>query len=155
MSGEYLLFLQTKLSLAQFIVKVRNMFAFSEYRYYSLERLRCVAPPSRFAALAESKKKEEEDQQTEIEAGKALQKQIINALRQLPAMVITNLKEFLPLFEKTLKPFKLRESVKNVILKALTERDESTELIPTKKGDGYEPDPELRDYENVTQSASL
>jgi type I restriction enzyme M protein len=39
--------------------------------------------------------------------------------------------------------------VKNAIIKALTERDETAEPVPAKKGEGYEPDTELRDYENV------
>lgn len=55
----------------------------------------------------------------------------------------------MPLLEKTLKPFKLKEPVKNAILKALTERDETAEPVSAKKGEGYEPDTELRDYENV------
>jgi type I restriction enzyme M protein len=115
----------------------------------SPERLARLSEQSGFAALAESKKKKAEDQKADIEAGKALQEQIINALKQLPAEVIKDPKRFLPLLEKTLKPFKLKESVKNAILKALTERDETAEPVPAKKGEGYEPDIELRDYENV------
>ncbi|QSJ19750.1 SAM-dependent DNA methyltransferase [Nostoc sp. UHCC 0702] len=115
----------------------------------SPERLARLREQSGFTALAESKKKKQEDQQADIEAGKALQESIINALKKLPTDVITNPKQFLPLLEKTLKPFKLKEPVKNAILKALTERDENAEAVPAKKGDGYEPDPDLRDYENV------
>jgi type I restriction enzyme M protein len=113
------------------------------------ERLERLREQSGFAALAESKKKKEEDQKADIEAGKALQEKIINALKQLPEKVITDPKLFLPLLDKTLKPFKLKDSIKNAILKALTERDENAEPVPAKKGEGYEPDSELRDYENV------
>ena len=115
----------------------------------SPERLARLPEQSGFAALAESKKKKEEDQKADIEAGKALQEKILNALKQLPTEVIKDPKQFLPLLEKTLKPFKLKESVKNAILKALTERDETAEPVLAKKGEGYEPDTELRDYENV------
>lgn len=113
------------------------------------ERLARLPEQSGFAALAESKKKKEEDQKADIEAGKALQERIINALKQLPEKVINDPKQFSPLLDKTLKPFKLKESVKNAIFKALTERDENADPVPAKKGEGYEPDPELRDYENV------
>ena len=113
------------------------------------DRLERLPAQSGFAALAESKKKSEADQQADIAAGKALQAKIINALKQLPTETIKDPKRFLPLLEKTLKPFKLKESVKNAILKALTERDETAEPVPAKKGEGYEPDSELRDYENV------
>jgi type I restriction enzyme M protein len=113
------------------------------------ERLARLSEQSGFAALAESKKKKEEDQKADIEAGKALQERIINALKQLPQKVINDPQQFLPLLDKTLKPFKLKESVKNAILKALTERDQNADPVPAKKGEGYEPDPELRDYENV------
>lgn len=113
------------------------------------ERLKRLPEQSGFAGLAESKKKQEADQQADIAAGKALQADIIGALKQLPVEVIKDPKQFLPLLEKTLKPFKLKEPVKNAILKALTERDETAEPVPAKKGEGYEPDTELRDYENV------
>ena len=113
------------------------------------ERLERLPEQSEFAALAKSKKKQEADQQTDIAAGKALQAAIIEALKQLPGEVIKDPKRFLPLLEKTLKPFKLREPLKNAILKALTERDETAEPVPAKKSKGYEPDTELRDYENV------
>jgi type I restriction enzyme M protein len=115
----------------------------------SPERLALLPEQSGFAGLAESKKKKEEYQQADIEAGKALQEQIINALKKLPTDVITNPKQFSSLLETTLKPFKLKETVKNAILKALTERDENADPVLAKKGGGYEPDPDLRDYENV------
>ena len=115
----------------------------------SAERLERLPEQAGFVGLAESKKKSEEDQQADIAAGKALQAEIVEALRRLPSEVMRDPGRFLLLLEKTLKPLKLKEAVKTAILKALTERDETAEPVPAKKGEGYEPDSELRDYENV------
>lgn len=58
------------------------------------ERLERLPEQSGFAALAESKKKQEADQHADIAAGKALQAKIIEALKQLPSEVIKDPKRF-------------------------------------------------------------
>lgn len=115
----------------------------------SPERIERLSEQKAFEGLTQSKKKNEEDRQADIEAGKALQQQIIQALQQLPMKAICDPKKFLPLLEKTLKPLKLKKPLQDAILKALTERDPEAKEMPAAKGGGFEPDPDLRDYENV------
>lgn len=113
------------------------------------ERMERLHEQKAFAGLTESKKKSEADQEADRKAGEALQQQIIEALQALPSEVIRDPKRFLPLLDKTLKPLKLKKPVKDAVLKALTERDSEAKEMPASKGNGFEPDPELRDYENV------
>lgn len=112
------------------------------------ERIERVWEQSAFKALTESKKKDPKEQEADREAGEALQKEVLAALKKLPADVKKNPQEFQPLLEKALKPLKLKEPVMKAILQALTERDETALPMPGKKTE-YEPDSELRDYENV------
>lgn len=113
------------------------------------ERIERLHEQKAFAGLTASKKKSEVEQEADRQAGEALQQQIIVALQALPSEVMRDPKRFLPLLEKTLKPLKLKKPVKDAVLKALTERDPEAKEMPATKGDGFEPDPELRDYENV------
>jgi len=113
------------------------------------ERIERLHEQKAFAGLTESKKKSEADQEADRKAGEALQQKIIAALQPLPAEVMRDPKRFLPLLEKTLKPLKLKKPVQDAVLKALTERDPEAKEMPASKGDGFESDPDLRDYENV------
>ena len=113
------------------------------------ERVKRLQEQKAFAGVTESKKKSEADQEADHQAGEALQQQIMKALQALPSDVMRDPKRFLPLLEKTLKHFKLKKPVQDAILKALTERDPEAKEMPATKGDGFEPDPDLRDYENV------
>jgi type I restriction enzyme M protein len=113
------------------------------------ERMERLHEQKAFAGLTESKKKSEKDQEADRKAGEALQQQIMAALHALPSEVIRDPKRFLPLLEKALRPLKLKKPVKDAVLKALTERDSEAKEMPATKGDGFEPDPDLRDYENV------
>ena len=113
------------------------------------ERVERLQEQKAFAGLTESKKKSEADQEADRKAGEALQQKIMEALQALPSEVMRDPKQFLPLVEKTLKPLKLKKPIKDAVLKALTERDPEAKEMPATKGDGLEPDPDLRDYENV------
>jgi type I restriction enzyme M protein len=113
------------------------------------ERMERLHEQKAFAKLTDSKKKSEADQEADRQAGEALQKKIIEALQALPSEVMRDPKRFLPLLEKALKPLKLKKPVRDAVLKALTERDSEAKEMPASKGDGFEPDPDLRDYENV------
>jgi type I restriction enzyme M protein len=114
------------------------------------ERIERVKEQSAFTGLIESKKKKPKEQEADRKAGEALQKEILAALKKLPADVQKDPQEFKPLLDKALKPLKLKEPVMKAILQALTERDETAAPMPNKnKKTPYEPDSELRDYENV------
>ena len=114
-----------------------------------LERLR-QAPA--FQKLADSKKrKDAKATQAEIEAGRKLQQSILSALDGLaPKGVLKNQAEFAALMKACFKAagLKIQAGLTKAILGALSERDETADVCLDAKG-SPEPDPELRDYENV------
>lgn len=113
------------------------------------ERIERLHEQKAFTGLTESKKKSEADQEADRKAGEALQKKIIEALKALPSEVMLDPRRFLPLLERTLKPLKLKKPTQDAVLKALTERDPEAKEMPAAKSNSFEPDPDLRDYENV------
>lgn len=131
------------------------------YRKITVERplrLNFQATPDRiarleeeraFQALAESKKKGAAGEKERAE-GRALQEQIRNLLRSLPGTLFKDRVEFEKVLEATARKagVKLPAPVKKAILSALSERDETAEICRDKEGNP-EPDPELRDTENV------
>jgi len=62
--------------------------------------------------------------------------------------LFTNLVKFLKIFEPYLKPYKLSQAIKKVIIGSLSERDENAKVCKDDDGN-IESDSELRDYENV------
>ncbi len=112
-----------------------------------LERLREIAT---FKNLASSKKRNKKQAAEEEEKGRALQAEIISALESLPAGEIKDREVFIARLEDTFDKvgLKVRAPVKKAILAALGERDETAEICRDPNGDP-EPDPELRDHENV------
>lgn len=116
------------------------------------DRVQTVKETSQFVNLATSKKrKDTKAAQAEIEAGEKLQSDILNAL--IPLMgkkVIKNREEFSNLLKITFKKqhLTISSALFKAILMALSERDETAEVCLDSKGNP-EPDPELRDYENV------
>lgn len=110
------------------------------------ERIARLAQQSAFAALATSKKKDPEEKKKEEQAGKARQQQIQVALATLPQKVFLDRS----LFEVALAGLELNLSapLRKAILAALSERDENANVVLDSDGNP-EPDPELRDYENV------
>jgi type I restriction enzyme M protein len=114
-----------------------------------LERLREI---SAFMKLAASRKhKDSVVAQAEIEEGIELQKAILAALDGLAAKgIIKNRDQFSEMIKKTFKEAKLAVPAPlfKAVITALSERDETADVCTDSKGNP-EPDPELRDYENV------
>ena len=116
------------------------------------ERLARVQDASAFAGLAASKKrKDTAGAKKEVEAGQALQRQILEALETLtPLGVVQNRATFQDALKSAFKQAQLKVSapVMKAILTGLSERDETAEVCLDAKGQP-EPDSDLRDYENV------
>ncbi len=105
-----------------------------------------------FKKLSESKKrKNTKAAQDEIKKGLKLQKQIVSALNKIaPKWVTKNQDEFTGLMQAVFKDdgVKISAAFFEKILMTLAERDETADPFVNPKGEP-EPDPELRDYENV------
>jgi type I restriction enzyme M protein len=116
------------------------------------ERLDRVREAKPFTKLATSKKrKDTKAAQAEVEAGRKQQEAILNALGTLEGEGVVKEREA---FSKAMKAafkqadLKVPAALFKAILMALAERDETAEVCTDAKGNP-EPDPELRDYENV------
>jgi len=132
------------------------------YRQVTIERplrLNFQASPERIERLREAKafvnlatsKKKGKAADSDISAGQELQETIIRTLGRLDAAkLFTGRDEFeadlFAAFERA--DTKLSAPVKKAILASLSERDETAEICRDANGNP-EPDPELRDYENV------
>jgi len=112
----------------------------------STERIARLEDQSAFANLAVSKKKDTKAKKAEETEGKKQQEQILNELKKLPSLLFKDRS----LFEEQLNKLDLTmpAPIKKAILTALSERDETAEICRDKNGDP-EPDPDLRDTENV------
>lgn len=114
------------------------------------ERLALLRESTAFTSLVKTKKKGLAGEE-EINAGKQLQSAIIEALTSLSNQALCkNRDEFTKLLKKA---FKKKDTTVpaplfKAILTALGERDETADVCCDAKGNP-EPDPELRDYENV------
>ena len=133
------------------------------YRKITVERplrLNFQASPDRlarpreepaFAALAQSKKKDPEAKTQEEAEGSKQQAAIMAALQNIPASTLyKDRPEFEKVLHRVLVAAKINPSpaINKAILNALSERDETAEICRDKKGHP-EPDPQLRDTENV------
>jgi type I restriction enzyme M protein len=126
------------------------------YRKITVERplrLSFAVTPGHLAALEASKafeslatsKKKGKQAQKEIEDGIAQQQSLLDALRALPAgEVWSDRAKFLAAIDT----LSVSAPVRKAILAAFGERDETAEICRNEDGDP-EPDPELRDTENV------
>jgi len=116
------------------------------------ERISRLEETKAFTKLATSKKrKNSKAAQAEIAEGLRLQKAILSALDGLaPKGVIKNRDEFAGMMKNAFKEAKIKvpAALFKAILMALAERDETADICTDAKGNP-EPDPELRDYENV------
>ncbi len=116
------------------------------------ERLARLELTTAFERLATSKKRvDSKAAQAEIAQGIELQKAIISALGGLaPQGVVKNREEFIALMKAVFRKAGVAMPVPlfKAILSALSERDETADVCTDSKGNP-EPDPELRDYENV------
>src|SRR5699024_11521778 len=87
----------------------------------------------------------------EVEEGKELQKSIIELLHSLKSEELYKSREtFEKKLNRTFKEanIKLSATLKKAILSALSEKDETAAICLDKKGNP-EPDPDLRDAENI------
>ena len=116
------------------------------------ERLARVQEAKPFARLAASRKrKDTAAAEAEIAAGQRQQQAILDALRPLTRHgVIKNRQRFTALMTEALMQagVAVRAPLFKAVLMALAERDETADICTDKKGNS-EPDPKLRDYENV------
>jgi len=114
------------------------------------ERINNLYNETTFKKLAESRKKGAAGLK-EIEEGKKLQQQIIETLRTMDSTILyKNRDEFTNVLKKTFKAanINLNSPLLKAILSALSEKDETADICVDSKGNP-EPDPDLRDTENV------
>jgi type I restriction enzyme M protein len=120
------------------------------------ERLERLAEQGAFAALAESKKrKSRKEIEAEEAAGRAMQATILKALTTVDSNVIYRSRpSFLKVLDKALDAAKLKigAPVRKAILNALSERDDTADICTYDDvaDADPEPDPDLRDTENVS-----
>ena len=114
------------------------------------ERINNLYNETAFNNLAKSKKKGAAGFK-EIEEGKKIQQQIIETLRTMDSTILyKNRDEFTKVLKKAFKDsgIKLDSALLKAILSALSEKDETADICVDSKGN-TEPDPDLRDTENV------
>ncbi|SHJ41972.1 type I restriction-modification system subunit M [Thermoclostridium caenicola] len=114
------------------------------------ERINNLYNETAFINLAKSKKKGTAGLK-EIEEGKKIQQQIIETLRTMDSTILyKNRDEFTKVLKKAFKDrdIKLDSALLKAILSALSEKDETADICVDSK-DNPEPDPDLRDTENV------
>jgi len=116
------------------------------------ERITRLAETKAFTNLAASKqRKDTKAAKAEIEAGRKLQKDIMATLEPLSSLgIVKDRDEFLNRLTSAFKKagIKVPAALFKSVLMALAERDETAKVCTDAKGNP-EPDPELRDYENV------
>jgi len=114
------------------------------------ERIELLKQEQAFLKLAESKKKNKDEQIKEIEDGKEKQEKIVIAIKSIGNIVFKNRDEFEVVLDGVFRKrnIDVDKSLKKAILKALSEHDETADIIYDKHGNP-EPNPDLRDYENV------
>ena len=103
-----------------------------------------------FRKLAESNKKDVKERVAEESAGRAEQEAILKMLAAMPQTLFKDAAEFEKALDAATKraALKLAATIRKAIFSALSEGDETAEIVRGAEG-GPEPDPELRDYENV------
>ncbi len=114
------------------------------------ERLARLKESSGFQGLAESRKKGAAGQK-DVQEGKRLQNAILKALVPLRGKpVVKNRDEFTEWLKGAFKQNHVdhKAPLLKLLLAALSERDETADICTDARGNP-EPDPDLRDYENV------
>jgi type I restriction enzyme M protein len=124
------------------------------------ERIERLENETAFRNLADSKKKNEAVRLREIEAGQARQEEIRALLRAFAQAHGEKLYKDRKAFLLDLRAIDRKRGVRlsaselKAVLSALSERDETAEICRDKQGNP-EPDPELRDTENVPLKESI
>ncbi|MFA6364023.1 N-6 DNA methylase [Methanoregula sp.] len=122
----------------------------------SNERIERIKSEKAFQNLSVSKKKDPKEKASEESKGREQQDLILTMLHTLPPTLLKDPKEFDRVLAKAIKEsgLKITAALKKSIWSALSERDETAEVC--KDADGKpEPDPELRDTENVPLSEAI
>ena len=116
----------------------------------SPERIERIKEQSAFVNLAVSKKKDAKTKAAEEAKGRKEQESILAYVRTLPDTVFKDRSEFLTVFEAAVKKAKIKlgAPIRKAILNALGEQDDTAEICRDSDGNP-EPDPDLRDTENV------
>ena len=116
----------------------------------SPERIARLQQQKAFQDLATSKKKNQQEKLFEESAGHEQQQAILSMLKTLPGTMFKDRAIFEKELDKTTmrSGLRLTPPLRKAILTALSERDETAEICRD-KDDHPEPDPELRDTENV------
>lgn len=116
----------------------------------SPERIERLSTQKAFTDLATSKKKKTQEKLFEESAGHEQQQAILAMLKTLPDTMFKDRAIFEKELDKTAMKagLKLTPPLRKAILTALSEHDETAEICRDKDGNP-EPDPELRDTENV------
>lgn len=121
-------------------------------RVFDKERIARLAATKAFTNLATSKKrKDTKAAKAEIKAGRKQQEEILAALEALASLgIVKDRDEFSRRLKSVFKKagVKVPTALFKAILMALAERDETAKVCTDAKCNP-EPDPELRDYENV------
>ena len=127
-------------------------------------RLNFKASPERFERLKESKafrklaesRKQGAAGEQEMEKGRALQKLILEVASSLPTRIVRDREKFVRSLDTAAKRHKIRlsPSTKRMIIQNLSERDPKANICRDAEGNP-EPDPELRDTENVPLSENV
>lgn len=116
------------------------------------ERITRLKESPAFLNLAMSKKRKDiKGAEAQIEEGKQLQERIIAVLSSLEMQdIVKNKEQFSSLLKAAFNKagIKIPAALLKVILETLSERDETADICMDVNGNA-EPDPELRDYENV------
>jgi len=120
------------------------------------ERMERLEENKTFANLAVSKKKDPKTRAAEEAEGRKEQEAILHMLAALPAILFKDRPSFEKALTKAVKTsaIKLQAPLKKAILSALSERDETAAICLDKDGNP-EPDPDLRDTENVPLSETV
>jgi len=115
------------------------------------ERIARFTEAKAFANLAVSRKKDKKKASAEITEGEEFQKAILDVLNSFERnKLYKNRDDFVSTVKENFKKagITVKAPLLKAILQALSERDETADICTDGKGNP-EPDPELRDYENV------
>ncbi len=113
----------------------------------SQERFIRLKDEKAFQDIALVRKKNRKERDAE---GDKLQGEILSAIARMPKTLFKNRNAFEDALDKTMEArgVKISAPVRKAVLSALSERDETADVCVDTRGNP-EPDPELRDYENV------
>ena len=116
----------------------------------SEERIVLLDQQTAFVNLAVSKKKNPSEREAEEKAGAAEQEKIKKALLSVGKDVYKDWKEFEPRLDKAMTKagIKLKAPVKKAVFNALSERDETAEIVLDPDGNALS-DTDLRDHEYI------